>query len=142
MNSSENRTFENRTVANENLLKRMEALENKVTRVSLQLASIQGLLEHFNKQAAQAEIPTQWVRPKDAADIWGVSESALRKWRTREWKDGSFQWIEGVHWKKRGGYNRAIVDHWFTYRHDWQTHQDYIRRWLKASNQLPKNLQK
>ncbi|MDV3351737.1 hypothetical protein QGP82_23745 [Leptothoe sp. LEGE 181152] len=79
----------------------------------------------------------QWLKPKDAAIEWNLSESTLRKYRYKEWTDGSYCWLKGVHWKSRVGYNHAIVDHWFTYRHDHKTHQDYIHRWLKATNQLP-----
>lgn len=119
---------------NSELFERLERIELRLTRMELRQQQILA--------ARQAEEPiiTQWLRPKAAAAEWNLSESTLRYYRTRNWSDGSYKWIKGIHWKPRGGYNRAVCDHWFTYRLDHNTHQDFINRWLKAANRLPKNL--
>ena len=120
-----------------------EELMQKLDRIELQLARIQlQQRELLANRRAEEPVPTLWLRPKAAALAWNLSDSTLRKYRTREWKDGSFNWLEGIHWKPRGGYNRAVIEHWFTYRYDHVTHRDYIDRWLKASNRLPASLQK
>lgn len=125
---------ENRTVANDELLSRMEALETSIARLSLQMASIQGLLEAESKSLPPAPA---WLTTDEAVQRWGKAKSTLRKYRNRKiWSDGSIPWIEGVHWK-RGHYNKALVDHWFTYRHDHQTHRDFCQRWLDRADKLP-----
>ncbi|MDV3351739.1 hypothetical protein QGP82_23755 [Leptothoe sp. LEGE 181152] len=118
------------------ILELLERMERQFIRIELQQQQI------LSQRQPECPIPSQWLRSKDAAKRWNVSTSTLRKYRVKRWDDGSFQWIEGVHWKKRSGYNLAIIDHWFTYRYDHQTHQDYIHQWLKASNELPAHLQK
>ncbi|MBT9316256.1 hypothetical protein [Leptothoe spongobia] len=118
----------------EELIARLDRMELQLGRIQLQQQEI------LAARQAEAPIPTQWLKPQAASVEWSLSESTLRKYRYKQWTDGSYGWIKGIHWKARIGYNRAIVEHWFTYRHDHKTHQDYINRWLKATNQLPKNL--
>ena len=117
------------------LLDRLERVENRLGCLSLQL---QQLLETRGQQHIP---PATWVRPKHAVEIWQLSDSTLRKWRSKEeWSDGSIPWIEGIHWKKRQGYNRLVIEHWFTHRHDRGIHLDYIARWAKASDAIPGSL--
>ncbi|MGD1853984.1 MAG: hypothetical protein ACFB2W_06995 [Leptolyngbyaceae cyanobacterium] len=116
--------------------------ETQILQEILELLKRIELQQHLILAQKQPEalIPTQWLRPKDAAKLWGLSASTLRKYRYKEWTDGSCNWIKGIHWKQRVGYNRAIIDHWFTYRHDHTTHQDFINRWMKSTNQLPAHM--
>lgn len=131
MRPLENNLFSKGLMVEKQILQ--EILES-LKRIELQQQQI------LSQHQPEAPIPTQWLRPKDAVIEWNLSESTLRKYRYKEWTDGSYSWLKGIHWKSRVGYNRVIVEHWFTYRHDHKTHQDYINRWLKASNQLPAHM--
>lgn len=124
-------------MTNQTLLQRLDNLEVKMTRLRLQLSDVMA------GRQAEEPIQTQWIRPKAASVLWGLSDSTLRKYRTKKWTDGSCTWVEGVHWRKRKGYNRAVVDHWFAHRFDREAHQLFVKRWLKTSNQqLPSNSKK
>ncbi|MEM1240363.1 MAG: hypothetical protein AAGI45_11030 [Cyanobacteria bacterium P01_H01_bin.26] len=115
-------------MSNQTLMQRLEKIQMKLTRVQLQLSDVMAGRQ-FEKP-----IQTQWIRPKAASVLWSRSDSTLRKYRTKKWTDGSYNWIEGVHWKKRKGYNRAVVDHWFAHRWDHEAHQDFINN----AYQVPK----
>ncbi|MEM6256507.1 MAG: hypothetical protein AAF821_26660 [Cyanobacteria bacterium P01_D01_bin.156] len=120
-------------MTDQTLSQRLDKIQVALTQMQLRLSSVMA------GRRVEEPIQTQWIRPKAAVVLWGLSESTLRKYRTKKWTDGSFLWVEGVHWRKRKGYNRAVVDHWFAHRLNQEEHQSFINRWLKTSNQQVPN---